>query len=567
MTSRHSCHIQGAEDAAARVCSPAELHGSALRRSAAVVGVISAIVTWGWSATSAGFAAPAHIYWTNGSNGTIGEANLNGTEVNQAFITGASVPEGIVVHARSIYWANFSSAAIGRANLEGKEVNQAFIKAASEPTGVAADAQHLYWENYGKSAKTIGRANLEGKEVNQEFIGGANEPLRVAVDAGHIYWINRGTATIGRANLEGKEVNQEFIKGLGPLLEGIAVYSGHIYWTNYGIGTIGRANLEGKEVNQEFIKGGSNPLGLTVDSGHIYWANQGAGTIGRANLEGEEVNQEFIKGAEGPSDVAIAAGAPSASISSPASGGVYTLGATVPTTFSCSEGEGGPGLESCDDGNGSATATGGTGHLNTSTVGVHTYAVTAMSKDGQADTASITYTVTVPKTATITMPPVSPPVRPPVEKGRPHVSTKTGEITVEYEFPEPGEAEEEAQVGNGASLARFGGSQLLDRGAGLAAFHARSSKKHAKCKKGYVRKGRRCVSNAAVRYGRVTLNVATAGRYKLDVEPTGRVLSALKKGKTLTVRLILVFTPASTTDHITETISAKVHLKLKKKHR
>ena len=525
MTSRHSCHIQGAEDAAARVCSPAERHGSALRRSAAVVGVISAIVTWGWSATSAGFAAPAHIYWTNGSNGTIGEANLNGTEVNQAFITGASVPEGIVVHARSIYWANFSSAAIGRANLEGKEVNQAFIKAASEPTGVAADAQHLYWENYGKSAKTIGRANLEGKEVNQEFIGGANEPLRVAVDAGHIYWINRGTATIGRAN------------------------------------------LEGKEVNQEFIKGGSNPLGLTVDSGHIYWANQGAGTIGRANLEGEEVNQEFIKGAEGPSDVAIAAGAPSASISSPASGGVYTLGATVPTTFSCSEGEGGPGLESCDDGNGSATATGGTGHLNTSTVGVHTYAVTAMSKDGQADTASITYTVTVPKTATITMPPVSPPVRPPVEKGRPHVSTKTGEITVEYEFPEPGEAEEEAQVGNGASLARFGGSQLLDRGAGLAAFHARSSKKHAKCKKGYVRKGRRCVSNAAVRYGRVTLNVATAGRYKLDVEPTGRVLSALKKGKTLTVRLILVFTPASTTDHITETISAKVHLKLKKKHR
>ena len=189
---------------------------------------------------------------------------------------------------------------------------------------------------------------------------------------------------------------------------------------------------------------------------------------------------------------------------------------------------------------------------------MHSYAVTAVSKDGQASTASITYTVT----ATTTLPAVSPPV----QKGRPHVNTKTGEITVEYEFPEPGEVEEEAQVVNGASLAGFAGSHLLDRGAELAAFQARSSKKHAKCKKGYVRKGRRCVSNAPVRYGRVTLRVATAGTYKLDVKPTSRVLSALKKGKTLTVRLTLLFTPAGTTDHIIERASANVHLKLKKKH-
>jgi hypothetical protein len=194
--------------------------------------------------------------------------------------------------------------------------------------------------------------------------------------------------------------------------------------------------------------------------------------------------------------------------------------------------------------------------------------VTATSKDGQASTASITYTVTTPAagiTSTVT-PPATPASKPPVEKGKPLVNTKTGEITLEYEFPEPGEAQEEAQVVNGASLARFSGFQLFDPGAGLAAFGASSGKKPAKCKRGYVRKGRKCVSNAPIRYGRVTLKVPTAAIYKLAVKPTSRVFSALKRGKTLSVRLTLVFTPAGTTDHITETISAKVYLKLKKKH-
>jgi HYDIN/CFA65/VesB-like, Ig-like domain len=37
------------------------------------------------------------IYWTNSGGGTIGEANLDGTGVNQSFITGANTPEGPAV--------------------------------------------------------------------------------------------------------------------------------------------------------------------------------------------------------------------------------------------------------------------------------------------------------------------------------------------------------------------------------------------------------------------------------------------------------------------------------------
>ena len=60
--------------------------------------------------------AEAHVYWTNNADTTIGRANLDGTGVNQSFLSGASTPCGVAVDGAHVYWGNIGAGTIGRAS-------------------------------------------------------------------------------------------------------------------------------------------------------------------------------------------------------------------------------------------------------------------------------------------------------------------------------------------------------------------------------------------------------------------------------------------------------------------
>jgi alpha-tubulin suppressor-like RCC1 family protein len=139
------------------------------------------------------------------------------------------------------------------------------------------------------------------------------------------------------------------------------------------------------------------------------WSNLSDGSLGSSVVSGSQTNTLTISNSQtnennyqfravftndagsvtsDPATLTVF-GAPTASIASPVSGGTYALGQLVSTSFTCSEGSGGPGISSCADSNGSTSP----GVLSTSTLGTFTYTVTATSSDGGTGTASITYTV------------------------------------------------------------------------------------------------------------------------------------------------------------------------------
>ena len=107
---------------------------------------------------------------------------------------------------------------VGRANLDGTGVDQSFITFHGNPIAVAVDDAHIYWLNTDIRASTIGRANLDGTGVEPSFIPGVGFPSSdLTVDDAHIYWGHVGG--IGRANLDGtgvKPAGAEFITTSAP---------------------------------------------------------------------------------------------------------------------------------------------------------------------------------------------------------------------------------------------------------------------------------------------------------------------------------------------------------------
>jgi hypothetical protein len=133
-------------------------------------------------------------------------------------------------------------------------------------------------------------------------------------------------------------------------------------------------------------------------------AGDGCGGGGGSSFGTTGLVNESNTSAAASVKVSWAGGPPGASVSSPSAGGIYAVGQSVPTGFSCAEGAGGPGVVSCDDSTSTNTTSGGTGQLDTSAVGSHTYVVTSTSGDGLTGTASVSYKVAAPPAGSISSP-------------------------------------------------------------------------------------------------------------------------------------------------------------------
>jgi len=259
-------------------------------------------------------ATKAFIYWTNNNNGSIGRATVAAADVKENFIpsqNGSGVGgAGLTMNSDYIYWstANGGTATnIGRANLNGTDPDESFITGAANPCGVAVNGSYIYW--YGDGSNYIGRANLDGSDVNQEFIDAGDGGCGLAVTKNYIYWGSYRSGYIGRATLAGKDVKKDFIEYDGG---GIAIEGDYIYYTLISGTAIGRVELNGSNLNASFITGlTANVAFLAVNSKYIFWANwEDGNTIGRANIDGTDVNLSFITGTDNAFGIAVTDGNP-----------------------------------------------------------------------------------------------------------------------------------------------------------------------------------------------------------------------------------------------------------------
>ncbi|HUO69670.1 MAG TPA: hypothetical protein VMU39_02750 [Solirubrobacteraceae bacterium] len=172
----------------------------------------------------------SHIFWTDIANGTIGRAGIDGSAPNDQFLAvyrpcgpgGFGLnqgPGGLAVAGGRVYWSDTDDGKVGRANVDGTGVSAAFISGATYPTSVAASGTDVYWSNNPITGGgwTIGHAHLDATgavipaSVSQSFITGVGNNAALAVFGGFLYF-DDNDGWIGRSTLDGSSIIRHFVQ-------------------------------------------------------------------------------------------------------------------------------------------------------------------------------------------------------------------------------------------------------------------------------------------------------------------------------------------------------------------
>ena len=237
---------------------------------------------WPYAAESGGASCGVavnseYLYWAG--RGGIGRRRFDGNGIYPATVVPhLDGPCGLALDGDHIYWGNLGGYAplgprlgsLGRANLDGSDATNTFITGLERPCGMTVDGGYVFWFEHGPVSEPagIGRANLDGSAPERSFIPFPmwNPSCGIAASGPYLYW-GQGKA-IARSDLDGGGINDAFISNIG-VVDGLAVQGGRIYWAAEwpdGTSSIGRANLDGGEANPTWIPISERELGgIAID--------------------------------------------------------------------------------------------------------------------------------------------------------------------------------------------------------------------------------------------------------------------------------------------------------------
>jgi YVTN family beta-propeller protein len=299
----------------------------------------------------------SHVWVTSKALGTVTEINASTGTVEQTIGVGTEAG-GVSADGTHVWVAVHDPSAVKELNASTGAV-EGTIAVEGGPLQVSSDGTDVWvTTDYGPS---IAEINASTGAV-ERTINISGSPEAVSSDGTHA-WVTTGQfVTEINASTGAVERTIEVSEARGVSSDGT-----HVWVTNVEEGTVTEINAHTATV-EGTIGVGSRPLGVSSNGTNVWVTNSQSETV---------------------TEIAVPP-APKASITSPSGGEVIDQGQTVSTSFSCTDAEGGPGIESCTDSNGGS---GTSGTLDTSTPGPHTYTVTAKSKDGESASTEIAYTV------------------------------------------------------------------------------------------------------------------------------------------------------------------------------
>ena len=181
-----------------------------------------------------------YLYWGDRGANRIARIPLNapaGTS-STSIVTGASGAYGVAISGPRIYWTQ-QGGEVGRANLDGTGVNNSFLTTGfAQLVGLAADGSNLWIGDQG--SQQILRVGLDASGNTtgspSAIVAGTNRPYGMSTDGTYIYWSNQGNGTVGRALLNGSGANQGFVSG------------GSLTWTAAAVPASTTASVSGSTI-------------------------------------------------------------------------------------------------------------------------------------------------------------------------------------------------------------------------------------------------------------------------------------------------------------------------------
>jgi hypothetical protein len=256
-----------------------------------------------------------YVYWTDPSHDRIGRAKLDGSVVEEDFLTGLPDLEGVTVvdqpgSAEYVFWTtagageaqeeppNSESEAIvsglgkiGRAGLDGSGIEPNCLAGLTNPHSTDANSSHIYWNSPNRTNN--GRLSGDGEVHSAAFNCDQSSVVAIApppggalikgggdlaVDDSHLYlsFVSLPNAFVNLYNLDGSAIETGIV-GIAnaKIPPGLAVDGAHLYWTVPVNNRIGRSDLLGSDPSEEpnFITEAGAPTDLALDASHIFWGS------------------------------------------------------------------------------------------------------------------------------------------------------------------------------------------------------------------------------------------------------------------------------------------------------